>query len=203
MQTTAETSDLDKRLHRVANVLKIAGWSGVWIQLALAAASGLMVVFALFGRTFNQAIAVQPGIIGQPGTTPGLGVSTFLAIAGVILLLLNAFLSYRQTYYAKRLRHPIEAAHPRKSDIMQVVQLGVVVALVGMLLTILGSSTALAVLLSKVITQPQGVAIYDPSRAVRSLDVFVAIANMSGVVAHFFGTVAALSLLRWLWAEHQ
>lgn len=39
-------------------------------------------------------------------------------------------------------------------------------------------------LLSKSIAQPQGVAIYDPTRIIRALDIFVAIANMSGIAPH-------------------
>jgi hypothetical protein len=67
-----------------------------------------------------------------------------------------------------------------------------------MLLTILGGGAALGVLLAKSIAQPQGMAIYDPTRIIRSLDVFVAMANMIGITGHFVGTIGSLGLFNWL-----
>ncbi len=61
-----------------------------------------------------------------------------------------------------------------------------------MLLTILG------VLLSKAIAQPQAMTIYNPTRVIRSIDIMVAMANMSGITAHFVGTVDSLSVFKWL-----
>jgi len=88
--------------------------------------------------------------------------------------------------------------HPAKSEVMNVLRLGAIVGLVGMLLTILGGGATLGVLLSKAISQPQGVAIYDPTRMIRSIDIMVAMANMSGIAANFVGAVASLSVFEWL-----
>jgi hypothetical protein len=79
--------------------------------------------------------------------------------------------------------------------------LGAIAGLVGMLLTILGGGATLGVLLAKSIAQPQGVAIYDPNRIIRSLDIFVAMANMNGIAAHFIGTATSLGLLNWLYRQ--
>mgnify|MGYP002780796667 CR=1 FL=1 len=77
-------------------------------------------------------------------------------------------------------------------------RLGVITGLIGMLLTILGMGATIGVLLAKSIAQPQGVAIYDPNRIIRSLDVFVAAANTTGVAAHFVGVVVSLGMFNWL-----
>ena len=69
--------------------------------------------------------------------------------------------------------------HPNKAQVMTVLRLGAIVGLVGMLLTILGGGASLAVLFSKSVAQPQGVAIYDPTRMIRSIDIMFAMANMS------------------------
>lgn len=207
MQTDAEAASLSSKLDRVATVLRLAGWLGFWIQLGLAAASGLMLVFAIGGRNFSQsapAIAPMPGAGIQPveaGTTPGLGIGVFWAVCGILALLVSIYLAFRQTRFAKRLRHPNSAIHPKRAEVLRVLRLSVIVGLVGMLLTILGGGATLGVLLSKSIAQPQGVAIYDPNRIIRSLDIFVAMANMNGIAAHFVGTVAALGLFNWLHNE--
>jgi hypothetical protein len=52
--------------------------------------------------------------------------------------------------------------------------------------------------LSKAITQLQGVAIYNPTRVIRSLDIMIAMANMSGITSTLVGIVASLSVLEGL-----
>lgn len=202
MQTTTDREDLRSKFERVSNVLRLAGWAGFWIQLALAAASFLLLILAISGRNFNQAIAPNPTIV--PGvntvptnTTPGIGIGIFWAVCGVLVLLFNTYLAFRQTRFAKRLRNP-NAVHPKRAEVEQVLRLGIITGLVGMLVTILGGGASLGVLLSKAIAQPQGVAIYDPNRIIRSLDVFVAMANMNGIAANYIGTIASLSVFNWL-----
>lgn len=80
----------------------------------------------------------------------------------------------------------------------QVLKLSVITGSMGILLMILGKGATIAVLLAKSVSQPQGVAIYDPSRSIRSLDIFVAAANTTGITAHFVGVVASLSVFNWL-----
>jgi hypothetical protein len=132
------------------------------------------------------------------GVTPGLGVGIFWAVCGLLALLAGIYLAFRQTRLAGRLRHADTMKHPNKAQVMTVLRLGVIVGLVGMLLTILGGGASLAVLFSKSIAQPQGVAIYDPTRMIRSIDIMVVMANMGGIAAHFVGTVASLSVFEWL-----
>jgi Protein of unknown function (DUF3611) len=110
----------------------------------------------------------------------------------------SVYLAFRQTRYAKRLRHPNSALYPSKTEVLKFLKLGVIVGLVGLALTILGGGATLSVLLAKSIAQPQGVAIYDPSRIIRSLDILVAMANMNGIAAHFVGLITSLGLFKWL-----
>ncbi|MBD2091703.1 DUF3611 family protein [Microcoleus sp. FACHB-1515] len=195
MQAPVQTEKTHFNLDRVSSVLRSVGWLGIVIQLAFAAAAGLMVLFALTGRTFSQAIAPDTVSTG----TPGLGISTLFASLGVIALLIGAFLAFRQTRFAKRLSNPNTAAHPPRSEVVAVLRSGIILGLIGMLLTIVGGSIALSVLLAKSISLPQvGVAVYDPTRIIRPIDVFVALANMVGIAGHFINTSASLSLFNWL-----
>lgn len=209
MPTSIELSKTSPNLDRIASILRLVGWAGVWVQLGLAAASILMIIFAIGGRSFSRSLAPAPGYPGYPAgineaasvTTPGIGIGIFWAICGVLVLLFSAYLAFRQTRFARRIRLS-HLHHPdmqvKKSDVMRVLRLGIIAGLVGMLCTILGCGATLGVLLSKSIVQPQGVAIYDPTRIIRSLDVFVAMANMNGIAAHFVGVVASLGLFNWL-----
>lgn len=204
---THNVSAPSSKLNSVAKVLRITGWVGLWSQLALAALSIVFLILAIGGRNFNQAIAPNPSVPGgavtTQTTTPGLGIGIFWAVCGLLVLFFNLYLAFRQTRYGKRLRNPNPAVHPSKAEVMKLLRFGVIASLVGMFVTILGGGATLGVLLSKAIAQPQGVAIYDPARIIRSLDVFVAMANMSGITAHFIGVVASLALFNWLHHQHK
>lgn len=202
MQT--ETPTAEYKRERVATILRLVGWIALWIQIALGAASSLLLVLAISGRNFNQAVTSVPGtgvVNSGGGTTPGIGIGIFWAFCGILALLFGVYLAFRQTRFARRLRNPNHSLHPKKTEVMRVLRLGVIAGLVGMLIAILGGGATLGVLLSKSIAQPQGVAIYDPNRIIRSLDIFVAMANMNGIAANFVGTVASLGLYNWL--HHQ
>ncbi|MEB3215738.1 MAG: DUF3611 family protein [Nostocales cyanobacterium 94392] len=202
------TPTINPKLERISNILRFSGWASFWLQLGLAAACSLMVIFAISGRSFNQAVTndvVVPGVAGTTQytetTTPGLGISMFWAVCGILGLLFGIYLAFRLTRFARRLRNPNSEIHPKKAEVMKILRIGVIVGLVGMLLTILGGGSGLGVLLAKSIAQPQGVAIYDPTRIIRPLDIFVAMANMCGIAAHFVGTITTLGLFNWLHPE--
>jgi len=201
---SVERQSLESKLEKVGNVLRLTGWIDLSAQIGFGAISLLLVVFAIAGRNFSQATAlpsgITPGVIlpVNQSVTPGIGVGIFWAVCGILALLAGIYLAFRQTRLARRLRHADEMKHPTKAEVMTVLRLGAIAGLVGMLLTILGGGATLGVLFSKAIAQTQGVAIYDPNRAIRSIDIMVAMANMSGITAHFVGTVASLSVFEWL-----
>lgn len=203
MQTNAEIKPSSLHLEQISTVLRIAGWLSSAIQTGFAATSSVLLLLAVSGRTFNQAIVMPPGSSGTAiattsATTPGLGIGIFWAISGLLVLLFGIYLAFRLVRFSKRLRNPNPIIHPKRAKVMQVLRLGVMTGFVGMLLMILGSGATIGVLLAKSIAQPQGVAIYDPNRIIRSLDVFVAAANITGLTAHFVGAVGSLAVFNWL-----
>ncbi len=203
MQTDIEINLPNTHLKRVAAVLRIAGWSSFVIQAGLAATSSILLLLAVSGRSFNQAIVPPPGVPGvavttTQATTPGLGIGIFWAICGILVLLFGIYLAFRLIRFAKRLRNPDPLIHPNRGKVMEVLRLAVMTGFVGMLLMILGSGATIGVLLAKSVAQPQGVAIYDPNRIIRSLDVFVAAANTTGITAHFVGAITSLGVFNWL-----
>ena len=199
-----EKQSLESKLEKIGNVLRLTGWIGLSAQIGFGAIALLMVVFALAGRNFSQATALSPNVtpgIGvnlNRGVTPGIGIGILWAVCGILALLAGIYLAFRQTRFAKRLRPADTMKHPAKSEVMKVLRLSAIVGLVGMLLTILGGGATLGVLFSKTVAQPQGVAIYDPIRVIRSSNIMVAMANRSGIAAHFVGAVASLSVFEWL-----
>jgi hypothetical protein len=207
-QTPIPTSLNQHKLDRIATILRWGGLVSFCLQFILAAAAALTLAFAMTGRSFSQQVTqtTVPGVVGgvsTQGVTPGLGIGIFWAVFGVIALLVNLYVAFRLMRFARRLRNVNAAVHPKKADVMQVLKVGVIAGLIGMLFTILGGGATLGLLLSKAIAQPQGVAIYDPVRIIRSLDILVALANMNGIAGNFVATVSTLGLFQWLENQHR
>ncbi|MFB2969766.1 DUF3611 family protein [Aerosakkonema sp. BLCC-F183] len=186
MQTQSETSLLTPTKQKVITLFRLLGWLSFWVELGLAIASGLALLFSISGRNFATE------------TNAGLGVGIFWAVAGLLALLFSIFLAFRYTRIAKHLANRNSGVHPKKADTMQMLRLGAIVSLVGIFLCLLGAGATVGVMVAKAVSQPPGVAITDPNKIIRALDVFVAVANINGIAAHFVGVVISLGLYSWL-----
>ncbi|MDZ8188109.1 MAG: DUF3611 family protein [Nostoc sp. ChiSLP02] len=183
MQTESEIRSPAPETKGIGNTIRITGWISFWLQLGLAVVSALALFFAVTAR----------GLAQQPNT--GLGVGVFWAICGIVVLLIAVYWDFRNVRIGKSLQNPNPALHISKADTINILRLGVIIGLVGMLLSLLGAGATILVLIAKSISQPPGVAITDPYRVIRALDVFVAVANIAGIAAHYVGTVGSLWLL--------
>jgi Protein of unknown function (DUF3611) len=183
MQTESQVRSPAPETRSIGNTIRLTGWIAFWVQLGLAVVSGLALLFAVTGRSFTE----------QPNA--GLGIGIFWAVCGVLMLLFSVYWDFRYTRIGKSLENPNPALHSSKADTTGIIRLGIFLGFVGMLLTILGAGATVVVLLAKSISQPPGVAITDPDNIIRALDVFVAVANINGIAAHFVGTVTSLWLL--------
>ncbi|MBD1997382.1 DUF3611 family protein [Leptolyngbya sp. FACHB-541] len=201
MQTISKTTKFDHESERIAIGLRLIGWLSFWLQLGLGIVSALMLEFAIAGRNFNQAMTQdsEAGITNvSEATASGVGVGIFWAICGILVLLFNIYLAFRYTRFGKRLRNPNPAMQPEQIMVLSVLRLSIIVGLFGMLMAIIGTGSTLGILLAKSISQPQGVTVYDPIHAIRSLDILIAMANMGGIAAHFTGTASSFGLFNWL-----
>lgn len=171
-------------LRKIATVFRIGGWVGFWVQLAMAFVAAIALLFANSGQALS------------PDAYPSTGVATFWATCGVILLAISIVLDFRYVRIAKGLlREPGAILHPHKKTTIQLLRWGVVLGFSGMLMALLGSGASVGVLLAKTVSQPPGVAIIDPHKIVRALDVFVILANITLMAAHLVGTVIPFWLL--------
>lgn len=169
-------------LYRIAQALRLGGWIGFWSQLALGLVAVLSLLFVIAGLDFEK------------GSAQGASVSIFWAICGVLSLAFGTYLSLRYTLVARGLTRKSDP-QPRKSDTLQLLRAGVYTGVIGTALALIGSGISVSLLVAKTISQPPGMAITDPSKIVRALDVFIVLANNVGVAANFFGAVLALWML--------
>jgi hypothetical protein len=183
MQTKSESRALAPALEEVSTALSLTGRIAFWVQLALVLGCGIPLLLAVSGTNFSK------------GSNPGIGIGIFWAVCGILVLCFSAYLAFRYGRFGKKLRNPDAKLRPKKADTIQLLRLGAIVGLVGILINLLGAGATLGVLVAKAVSQPPGVAITNPNTIIRALDVFVALANLNGIAAHFVGTVGALWLL--------
>ena len=189
MREKSESSSLPPALQRVAMSLRTFGGISFWLQLILGVVSLFVLVFATIsgsvGRNTSQA-------------NQGTGFGVFFAICGLVTLGVGAYFAFRYTRISKDLLESNAAARPSKADTLQIIRLGLIVNLVGMLLTIVGAQAIIGSILAKSFAQPQGAVgvggIVDLNRFVQPLDLFVVQANTNTIAAHFVGITASLWL---------
>lgn len=102
---------------------------------------------------------------------------------------------------AKRLQQPNPNLHPKREEIIRVLRIGLFVSLIGLVLAFVASEITTIAVLAKAIAQPQGVAVYDPERIVRGMDLFLILADVNLIGAHILGSVDSVGLLNWITKE--
>jgi hypothetical protein len=186
MRDKSDSQSPPSALQQIAVTFRLAGWIGFWIQLVLGVVSTLvLLLFSIFS---------QRG--GSPSNNPGTGFGIFLAVCGLITLGAGIYCAFRYTRIGNQLQSSNPNNRPRKSETIQVLRLGLMVNLVGMLLTLLGAQAIVGTLVARSISpQAQTTQLFDPNRIISGLDMLVVQANTNTVAAHFAGILCSLWLL--------
>ncbi len=176
----------------LAQSFRFFGSAAFWIELFLGVVSAMLLAFGFVGHT------VSPG-------SSGFSDAIYWASAALALLVFSGLFALKYIKTAKRLRE--EPAHylgyQRRASFW-FVGLGGGVSGLGVLISFIGVGLSVALLIGKTVSQPPGIAITDPSKIIRALDVFVLLVNFNLLFAHFvgFGFAAWLSISA-LKARHQ
>ena len=112
------------------------------------------------------------------------------------MLAIAVVISFRYGRIGKRILKRDPAQRPKKSDTLQLVRIGLILNLVGMLFAIAGAQALVGLSLSKSLEVAPG-SIGSPSvqRFVTSFDILIIQANTNTIAAHFAGIVTSLLLL--------
>ncbi|MBE9093319.1 DUF3611 family protein [Tychonema sp. LEGE 07203] len=158
-----------------------------WIQLFFGAVSGIVLLFAMLGRNMSEQT-----------NNAGIGFGVILAIVGLLLLCFRIFWDFRYRLLGRLLHAENSQVYPSQDHITRTLRIGLISSLVGVLIAFIASEETVGVVLAKTLSQPQALAAYTPENVIRSLDIFVMLANVNLIGAHFFGAVTSLSLLNWV-----
>lgn len=167
----------------LAKNMRLLGWIEFWFQFVLAFTSGLLLAFASSGRAFS------PGSVG-------FGDALHWSGYGFLLLCLAVVLAVYYTRAARRLvLYPDAYFRPDRKFAFWFLGTGMLTGLLGMLISFTGVALSISLLIAKTISQPAGIAITDPNKIIRALDVFILLVNFNLLMAHFIGTGVSLWLI--------
>jgi len=169
---------------RLANDLRLFGWLGFSLQLTFAIVTALLLEFATSGRAFSPSVA-------------GFGDAIYWGIDGFLLLLLAVCVAFYYTRAACHIRSAPRSYFSKTSvRAFWFLLAGLLLGLLGILISFTGVALSISLLIAKTVSQPPGIAITDPSKIVRALDVFVLLVNFLLLMSHFMGSGIALWLVR-------
>ncbi|HEY7987531.1 MAG TPA: DUF3611 family protein [Methylophilaceae bacterium] len=173
-----------KIAQNLAKNLRLCGWIAFWLQLVLALICGVLLEFATSGRAFS------------PATAGGFGDAIYWGVVGFLLLWLAIPLAFYYTRAARKiLGRPDYYLNKVGVTSFWFLVAGLFIGLLGVFTAFIGVALSISLLIAKTVSQPPGIAITDPSKIVRALDVFILIVNFNLLVAHFIGVCTALWLV--------
>ncbi|AKG23896.1 DUF3611 family protein [Calothrix sp. 336/3] len=180
------TDSQSSQIRAIAQNFRLVGWISFWIQLVLGVVSTIIVLlFSIFSQR-----------AGSPSNNPGTGFGVFLAICGLVTLGVGIYLAFRYAKTGRQLMSSNRNNRPSKLETVQVLRLGLMVNLLGMLVTLLGAQAIVGTLVARSISsQAVTTQLFDPNRIISGLDMLVVQANTNTVSAHFAGLAASIWLL--------
>ncbi|CAN5610597.1 hypothetical protein BH23CYA1_BH23CYA1_23130 [soil metagenome] len=171
---------LPPAIRRIATNFRLAGWIGLWAQAVIGVvASGLFVIYSL-----------------EPETGPGEASAGIFTAIGIVTAFVSAFWGFRYTRLARKLRNPNPDLRPKPKDAARAIRIGLIISLVGMLVTILGTQSIVGPLLLRGLRQGPVVigATRDSSAFINAADIAVVCSATNTIFAHYIGLCCSLWL---------
>ena len=167
-------------IRRIAQNFRLAGWAGVWTQSVVGVISSLLFVVN----------ALEPD-----KSLSNAGADIFQAV-GVLLVFVSAFWGFRYVRLSRKLRTSNPDLRPKPRDAAQAVRIGILISLVGMLLTIIAAESVVALLWLRALRQVAtfGGISQDTAAFINAADIAVVFSVVNTMFAHFLGLCISLWL---------
>ena len=160
---------------RLAGQMRLLGWIKFWIQFVIAFLSALLLQFATSGRALSAAKA-------------GIGDALYWSGCALVLLVLTCALGYHYTRRARKIAlAPERYLGGKRGSGLWFLNAGITFGFLGVFLSFIGVALSISLLIAKTVSQPPGIAITDPTKIIRALDVFVLLMSFMLLLGHFVG----------------
>ena len=174
----------DKR--KFARTFRTLSRISYWIHLILGVISGVTLILVILSRSATNS-ATEIGI--------------FIAMFSLLALGFRVFWAWRYRKLAKKLQRVDPGVQPSRAKIIEVLRIGLIISMVGLLLAFIASQISLLSLVATAIARPQGVAVYEREQVIKIADLLLILAQLNILGAHFFGSANSLGLLSWIFKE--
>lgn len=188
MQTNPSTSLPTKQ--KFAEVFRLFARLSYWIQLILGIISGIILALVLFSRN-----------LGDKTSNAAISTSIFFSVTSLIIIGIRVFWAWRYTRLAKKLQTEMPTSQPSRMKIVNVLKVGLLVSLLGLLLAFIASEITTVSVVAEALAKPQSERVYQPERAIETADLFLVLANINILGAHFLGSLNSLGLINWITKE--
>lgn len=167
--------------HDLARRIRLMGWMGFWLDFVLAFLTAPLLAFGAVGQSISSTIWVSDPI--------------HWGFVGLGLLFASLFLDFFSTIAsAKLMADPSGFLSDDRPAKLWFLGAGSLINVFGSVVSFIGVGLSIALLVAKTVSQPPGIAITDPDKIVRALDIFILMANFNLLLAHFIGAGAAVWL---------
>ena len=171
---------------KFARTFQILSRISYWIHLILGAISGATLLLVIMSRN---------------ATSSGTGLGISIGMFSLLALALGVYWAYRYRQSAKKLQRIDSTTQPSRTEIIELLRIGLISSLVGLFLAFIASEISLVSLVTDAIARPQGVAVYEREHIITSADILLVLAQLNILGAHFFGAVYSLGLVSWISKE--
>ncbi|MEM8832533.1 MAG: DUF3611 family protein [Cyanobacteria bacterium P01_G01_bin.19] len=182
---SATTKNIPSK-RKFARTFRILSRLSYWIHIILGIASGLTLLLVVFSRSATNGAA---------------GIGIFIAMFSLIALGFRVFWAWRYRKIARRLQQTDPAAQPNRTEVIEVLRIGLIVSSIGLLLAFIASEISLISLVATAIARPQNLAVYEREQVIKAADLLLVLAQLNILGAHFFGSANSLGLLSWVSKE--
>ncbi len=160
---------------RLAHKVLLLGRLGFWVQFLLAFLSAPLLAVGASGRT-----------MGSRGA--GFG-EIYWGTLGLLLLFVATIFAFYFKRAGKRIISKPDhyLGKEAKAAAFWFVLASTFTGILGVIVSFVGVGLSILLLIAKTVSQPPGIAITDPSKIVRALDVLVLMVNSSVLVGHIMG----------------
>lgn len=180
-----KTQDLPSK-SKFARTFRLLSRISYWVHIVLGVVSGVTLMLVTFSRS---------------ATNSGTGIGIFIAMFSLLALAFRVYWALRYRKLARNLQRLAPARQPSRAEIIEVLRIGLIVSLVGLLLAFIASEISLVSLVATSISRPQGVAVYEREQVIKIADLLLVLAQFNILGAHFFGSASSLGLLSWISKE--
>ena len=180
------THSLPPAVKKISFNLQRWGFWSFWLQLVLGIIAAVTLLFS------------TPVLFDTERADPanqGNQFGIFCAFLGIMLLTGAIVISFRYGRIGRRIIDRDPARRPKKSDTLQLVRIGLILNLVGMLFALLGAEALVGLTLAKALRVSPQLIGARPQDYVNSFDMLIIQANTNTIAAHFAGIVTSLVLL--------